>query len=159
MKPISKPITDMDIEELENIELMFFAYRDFISDPDKRLSDYQFGRAHHRVLFFVNRTPGMTVAELLEILKITKQSLGRVLKQLITQGYIVQTEGKKDRRKRLLFPTIKGRELILQLSKPQSQRMTRAFSELDEQDRNKVVTFLRAMLDEENLTTFLPKSE
>src|SRR5262245_12863544 len=85
------------------IELLFFAYRDFISDPDDALAKIGFGRAHHRVLHFVNRNPGMKVAELLDILKITKQSLGRVLKQLVDEGYVVQKEGSNDRRQRLLF--------------------------------------------------------
>ena len=147
---VTTPITGTDIVQLENIELLFFAYRDFISDPDKKLSDYNFGRAHHRVLFFVNRTPGMTVAELLEILKITKQSLARVLKQLVEKGYIVQSEGHNDRRKRLLYPTVAGRDLILQLSSPQSSRMSRAFEALDQEDRAKVVTFLKAMIGDSN---------
>jgi len=155
---ITTPITDQDIEQLENIELLFFAYRDFISDPDKKLSDYRFGRAHHRILFFVNRTPGLTVAELLEILRITKQSLARVLKQLIDKGYIVQMAGENDRRKRMLFPTTQGRELILQLSSPQSERIKKAFSELDESDRSKIVTFLSAMMNTDSKTTFSPKS-
>ena len=73
------------------IELLFFAYRDFVGDPDEVLAKLGFGRAHHRVLHFVNRNPGMKVAELLDVLKITKQSLGRVLKQLIDEGYMVQT--------------------------------------------------------------------
>src|SRR2546423_788403 len=85
------------------IELLFFAYRDFIGDPDDVLAKLGFGRAHHRVLHFVNRNPGMKVAELLDILKITKQSLGRVLKQLIDQGYVVQKEGANDRRIRNLL--------------------------------------------------------
>ena len=75
------------------IELLFFAYRDFVGDPDEVLAKLGFGRAHHRVLHFVNRNPGMKVADLLDILKITKQSLGRVLKQLVDQGYVVQKEG------------------------------------------------------------------
>src|ERR1700746_711657 len=75
------------------IELLFFAYRDFISDPDEVLAKFGFGRAHHRVLHFINRNPGMKVADLLELLRITKQSLGRVLKQLVDQGYVVQKEG------------------------------------------------------------------
>src|SRR2546430_4388847 len=89
------------------IELLFFAYRDFISDPDEVLATFGFGRAHHRVLHFVNRNPGMKVAELLDILKITKQSLGRVLKQLVDEGYVVQKAGANDRRQRLLFVTPK----------------------------------------------------
>ena len=80
---------------------MFFAYRDFVGDPDQLLDKLGFGRAHHRVLHFVNRNPGMKVAELLDVLKITKQSLGRVLKQLIDEGYVAQKEG-ADRRQRLL---------------------------------------------------------
>src|SRR5271163_4883184 len=90
------------------IELLFFAYRDFVGDPDEVLAKLGFGRAHHRVLHFVNRNPGIKVADLLDILKITKQSLGRVLKQLIDQGFVVQREGANDRRQRLLFVTPKG---------------------------------------------------
>src|SRR3979409_1342935 len=112
------------------IELLFFAYRDFIGDPDDVLAKFGFGRAHHRVLHFVNRNPGMKVAELLDILKITKQSLGRVLKQLIDQGYVVQKEGANDRRQRLLFVTPKGEALALKLAGLQSGRIARALSEL-----------------------------
>src|SRR5437868_1201359 len=89
------------------IELLFFAYRDFVGDPDDVLAKLGFGRAHHRVLHFVNRNPGMKVAELLDILKITKQSLARVLRQLIQEGYILQREGAKDRRQRLFYVTPK----------------------------------------------------
>ena len=89
------------------IELLFFAYRDFVGDPDEVLSKLGFGRAHHRVLHFVNRNPGMKVADLLDILNITKQSLGRVLKQMVDQGFVQQKEGAQDRRQRLLFVTPK----------------------------------------------------
>src|SRR6202451_386973 len=75
------------------IELLFFAYRDFVGDPDDVLATLGFGRAHHRVLHFINRNPGMKVADLLDVLKITKQSLGRVLKQLVDDGYVTQREG------------------------------------------------------------------
>ena len=78
-------------------ELLFFAYRDFTGDPDAILKDFGFGRAHHRVLHFVNRHSGLRVADLLELLNITKQSLSRVLKQLIDQGYIAQKAGAADR--------------------------------------------------------------
>src|SRR2546430_14723980 len=98
------------------IELLFFSYRDFVDDPDHVLEKFGFGRAHHRVLHFVNRNPGIKVADLLDILKITKQSLGRVLKQLLDQGYIVQQEGANDRRQRLLFATPKGEALALKLA-------------------------------------------
>src|SRR6195256_5842234 len=112
------------------IELLFFAYRDFIGDPDDVLAKFGFGRAHHRVLHFVNRNPGMKVAELLDILKITKQSLGRVLKQLIDQGYVEQKEGESDRRQRLLYATQKGAELALRLAQLQTTRIGHALAEL-----------------------------
>ncbi len=105
---------------------MFFAYRDFTSDPDAILARYGFGRAHHRVVHFVNRMPGLTVAELLDVLKITKQSLARVLKQLIDTGHIVQLPGPQDRRQRELYPTAKGRALALALAAPQSRRIAEA---------------------------------
>src|SRR5258708_9489957 len=90
----------------EIIELLFFAYRDFIGDPDGVLSKLGFGRAHHRVLHFVNRNPGMKVAELLAILKITKQSLRRGLKHLIDDVHALHQEGEQDRRQRpLLVPS------------------------------------------------------
>src|SRR5467141_1282333 len=102
------PATSADEPLWDLIELLFFAYRDFVGDADEVLAKFAFGRAHHRVLHFVTRNPGMKVAELLEILKITKQSLGRVLKQLVDQGYVVQREGENDRRQRLLYATPKG---------------------------------------------------
>src|ERR1044071_8708868 len=107
------------------IELLFFAYRDFTSDADDVLSKFGFGRAHHRVLHFVNRNPGMKVAELLDILKITKQSLGRVLKQLVDQGYVVQRAGAHDRRQRLLYVTAKGEALAMKLAGLQTARLGR----------------------------------
>src|SRR5271155_305622 len=93
------------------IELLFFAYRDFVGDPDEVLAKLGFGRAHHRVLHFVNRNPGIKVADLLDILKITKQSLGRVLKQLIDEGYVAQRAGPHDRRQRLLYASEAGEAL------------------------------------------------
>jgi len=111
---------------LEFAELLFFAYRDFTRDPDAILKDFGFGRAHHRVLHFVNRHSGLRVADLLDILTITKQSLSRVLKQLVGKGYIVQQAGSSDRRERLLFPTEKGRALAERLAAPQSVRLSEA---------------------------------
>jgi DNA-binding MarR family transcriptional regulator len=108
------------------IELMFFAYRDFVSDPDEILGQFGFGRAHHRVLHFVGRDPGMTVQQLLDILRITKQSLGRVLKELIDKGYVYQKEGEADRRQRLLYLTADGEELRQRLMGPQMSRIRRA---------------------------------
>jgi DNA-binding MarR family transcriptional regulator len=129
------------------IELLFFAYRDFVGDPDEVLSKLAFGRAHHRVLHFVNRNPGMKVADLLEILNITKQSLGRVLKQLIDQGYVVQKEGAQDRRQRLLYVTPQGEALALKLAGLQTQRINRAFAELGPNAHEAARRFLTAMID------------
>jgi DNA-binding MarR family transcriptional regulator len=132
------------------IELLFFAYRDFVGDPDEVLSKLGFGRAHHRVLHFVNRHPGMKVADLLEILNITKQSLGRVLKQLIDQAYVVQKEGSQDRRQRLLYVTAKGEALALKLAGLQTTRINRTFAELGLGTHDAARRFLTAMIDAEN---------
>ncbi len=122
--PVS-PWSEEDIRQ--GIELMFFAYRDFTSDPDRILAPLGMGRAHHRVVHFVGRTPGMTVGELLAILKITKQSLARVLGQLIREGYIVQRPGATDRRERRLHLTASGQALERRLSEPQRQRVAAAY--------------------------------
>lgn len=139
------PLGSDDISEIELIELLFFAYRDFVGDADRILEAQGFGRAHHRVLYFVNRKPSMTVAELLDLLAITKQSLARVLKQLIESGYIVQKTGNEDRRQRLLFPTPAGRKLILELSAPQSRRIHAALKAVDTVNREDIAAFLAAM--------------
>ena len=114
-------------EVRQGIELLFYAYRDFTAEPDAMLARYGFGRAHHRVIYFVGRHPNMSVSELLEILRITKQSLSRVLGQLVRQGFIVQRTGRSDRRQRLLELTPKGVELERELSENQRQRIERAF--------------------------------
>lgn len=129
------------------IELLFFAYRDFVSDPDHVLANFNFGRAHHRVLHFVYRHPGIKVADLLDILKITKQSLGRVLKQLVDEGYVVQKEGANDRRQRLLYASSKGEALALQLAGLQTARISRALAELGPGAHAEARRFLTAMLD------------
>src|SRR5262252_8161607 len=136
-----------DATAFDLIELLFFAYRDFVGDADEVLAKFGFGRAHHRVLHFVNRNPGMKVAELLGILRITKQSLGRVLKQLIDEGYVEQKEGATDRRQRLLFVTTKGEALALRLAALQSARIGRALAEIGMANRETVRRFLVAMLD------------
>jgi len=129
------------------IELLFFAYRDFVGDPDRLLETFGFGRAHHRVLHFVNRRPGLMIAELLDILKITKQSLNRVLKDLLEEGFVEARPGIADRRQRLLFPTAKGCRLALDLARLQSERFARAFAELAPEARAQAMAFLLAMVD------------
>jgi len=130
------------------IELLFFAYRDFVGDPDRILAAYGFGRAHHRVLHFVDRYPGLTIAELLDILRITKQSLNRVLKDLIGQGYVAQKPGSSDRRQRLLYCTASGAELASDLTRVQARRLARALAAPD--SRGSPEDFLMAMIEPED---------
>lgn len=111
----------------QGIELLYFAYRDFTAEPDAILAEYGFGRAHHRVIHFVGGNPQITVSELLAILKITKQSLSRVLGQLVREEFIVQHEGKKDRRQRLLELTPSGVALERRLSESQRRRFADAY--------------------------------
>ena len=111
----------------QGIELLFYAYRDFTAEADAVLAVLGFGRAHHRVIYFVGRKPGMTVSELLDILKITKQSLSRVLGQLVREGYIVQRPGTADRRQRLLELAPKGAELERRLTEDQRALVARAY--------------------------------
>jgi DNA-binding MarR family transcriptional regulator len=142
-RPAAEPIWDL-------IELLFFAYRDFVSDPDHVLEKFSFGRAHHRVLHFVNRNPGMKVADLLETLSITKQSLGRVLRELIEQGYVLQKEGPDDRRHRLLYVTPKGEQLAMRLAGLQTERISRALAGLGPNAHQSAREFLAAMIDPES---------
>ena len=117
-------------EELrQGIELLYFAYRDFTAEADAMLARYGFGRAHHRVIYFVGHHPQMSVSDLLGILRITKQSLSRVLGQLVLQGFVIQKPGTSDRRRRLLELTEKGTELERQLSETQRQRIAKAYRE------------------------------
>jgi DNA-binding MarR family transcriptional regulator len=129
------------------IELLFFAYRDFVGDADHELEAFGFGRAHHRVLHFVHRYPGLKVADLLDVLRITKQSLGRVLKQLLDEGYIVQKAGNNDRRQRLLFATPKGDALVARLAGLQTERLNRALRGIEPAGLEAIRHFLRAMID------------
>lgn len=129
------------------IELLFFAYRDFVGDADHVLEEFGFGRAHHRVVHFVTRYPGLKVADLLDVLRITKQSLGRVLKQLLDEGYIVQKAGDNDRRQRLLFATAKGEALVSKLAGLQTARITRALDGMTPAAVDSARQFLLGMID------------
>lgn len=131
------------------MELLFFAYRDFVRDADTLLAAYGFGRAHHRVLHFVDRHPGLRVTELLDILKITKQSLGRVLRELLDTGFVTQEEGPVDRRQRLLFTTQQGNALARKLAALQDQRISAALQICGEGAREDARAFLFAMVDAE----------
>ncbi len=109
------------------IEAMFFAYRGFTADPDRILQDYGYGRAHHRAIHFINRTPGTTVSNLLSILGVTKQSLNRVLRTLVEDGLVDNRVGTRDKRERHLFLTPKGATLERELSEAQRNRMRDAY--------------------------------
>ena len=145
MNPSTAGTEMTDAVDFEIIELFFFAYRDFTSDPDAILEKRGFGRAHHRVLHFVDREPGMTVADLLETLRITKQSLARVLKQLIDSGYIHQVAGPEDRRQRKLYTTKEGKTLARALAEPQSRRIAEAMEKTGPGARELVKRFLAGM--------------
>lgn len=127
VKSVVNPLFLRDEELRQGMELLFYAYRDFTAEPDAMLARYGFGRAHHRVIYFVGRNPGITVSELLSILRITKQSLSRVLSQLVHEGFITQRPGTRDRRQRLLELTAKGTDLERQLSQNQRERLARAY--------------------------------
>jgi DNA-binding MarR family transcriptional regulator len=149
MKPEERSPRAGDIR-WDIIELLFFAYRDFVGDADHELEAFGFGRAHHRVLHFVHRYPGLKVADLLDVLRITKQSLGRVLKQLLDEGYIVQKTGNNDRRQRLLFASTKGEALVAKLAGLQTDRINRALRDIRPESVDTVRQFLRAMIDHDD---------
>jgi DNA-binding MarR family transcriptional regulator len=132
---------------LDVMGLFYFAYRDFVGDADALLARQGFGRAHHRVLYFVNLKPGMPVADLLDILKITKQSLARVLRQLIDNGYVEQKTGDSDRRQRLLHATEKGRRFFETLSSTQTSRIEAAIAALPNEGKRTVLKFFVGMVE------------
>lgn len=136
------------IQHADIMSLLFFAYRDFVGRPDEILASMNFGRAHHRVIHFVNLNPGLRVSDLLDILKITKQSLSRVLKQLLDEGYIEQRPGPVDRRERLLFMTDRGRDLAARLAESQAARIDKALKAISPEKRDTICRFLTEMVDE-----------
>ena len=138
-------LTDEQLRQ--GIEAMFFAYRGFTADPDRILSDLAYGRAHHRAVHFINRAPGTTVNNLLNILGVTKQSLNRVLRRLISDGLVESRVGKSDKRERHLFLTENGRMLERRLSDAQRARMRTAFREAGPDAVAGFRTVLEAMID------------
>jgi DNA-binding MarR family transcriptional regulator len=140
--PQAAPMPDIAL-----IELVFFGYRDFVGEPDRVLARYGFGRAHHRVLHFVNRRPGLTIAALLDILGITKQSLARVLKDLIDGGFVEQRAGADDRRQRLLHLTLNGTALATELAERQGRRIAEALAEAGPESRETIARFLMGLIE------------
>jgi len=127
LKSVPNPLFLREDELRQGIELLFYAYRDFTRGPDEILEQYGFGRAHHRALHFIGGHPGITVAELLGILRITKQSLARVLSALIAQDFVRQQQGTRDRRQRQLFLTEKGRGLERRIAALQQAKVAQAY--------------------------------
>lgn len=142
------PVGDVD-PLYDLIELLFFAYRDFVGDADRLLAAYAFGRAHHRVLHFVHRHPGLSVAELLDILKITKQSLSRVMKELLEADLIEVRSGASDRRQRLLHLSPAGDRLAVTLSVAQSRRFTALLATRPPGTRDLIADLLLGLVDPE----------
>ena len=141
------------------IELLFYAYRDFTSEADSILSEIGLGRAHHRVLYFVGKYSGMTVSDLLSILRITKQSLSRVLSHLIAEGYVRQQIGDTDKRQRLLFLTSKGSALEARLTDIQCKRFANAYLQSGVSDVAGFEQVLNALLDKQTTRHGKSKNE
>ena len=140
----------LDEELRQAIELLFFAYRDFTGEAEAILRDYGFGRAHHRVIYFVGRNPGITVTQLLVILKITKQSLARVLSQLLYEGFVEQKTDAADRRRRLHVLTHKGAVLDKRLTIRQSHRIAAAYATAGPQAVGGFRQILRSIINQED---------
>ena len=140
-------LTDEQLRK--GIEAMFFAYRGFTADPDRILADMAYGRAHHRAVHFINRSPGTTVNNLLAILGVTKQSLNRVLRSLIEDGLVRSEVGRRDKRERHLYLTEAGEALERQLSDAQRDRMRAAYRAVGPEAVTGFRQVLEAMMDEE----------
>jgi len=149
VKSGANPLFLREEELRQGIELLFYAYRDFTAEPDEMLAKIGPGRAHHRVIYFVGRHPEISVSELLGILKITKQSLSRVLGELVRQDFIVQRQGTRDRRQRLLRLTAQGEALERQLTENQRQRIARAYREAGAAAVEGFRTVLLGIMDDE----------
>ena len=161
MADLRAPVNPLFLREDElrqGIEMLFFAYRDFTAKADQMLAQYGFGRAHHRVIYFVGRHPGMTVSDLLGILHITKQSLSRVLGQLVRQGFITQRPGVVDRRQRLLNLTEKGAELERQLTEEQRGLVARAYRAAGAESVEGFRKVLLGLIDENDRKRFRPQT-
>ena len=144
-------LNDKEIRKI--IELMFFSYRDFTSGPDKILEKINFGRAHHRVIYFVGKRKNLTIKELLSILQITKQSLSRVLNQLVKEEYIILSTG-DDKRTKKLSLSKKGQELERKLSNIQISKIYNVIKNFEEIDINGFKKVLFQMIDKKNQNKF-----
>ncbi len=153
-KPRANPLFLRDEDLRQAMELLFFAYRDFTDEPDSILAQYGFGRAHHRVIYFVGANPGMSVSDLLGILRITKQSLSRVLSQLLKEEFIEQLTDEADRRRRLLYLTQRGQDLENLLTERQSKLIARAYREAGADAVAGFCTVLRGIINDTDRRRF-----
>lgn len=142
------PIIPVEDDLRREIELLFFAYRDFTGEADRQLAALGLGRAHHRAIYFIGRNPALTVSQLLAILKITKQSLSRVLQELIADNYVVQHPGATDRRQRCLSLTPRGKSLEQALTEGQQLRLRRAFATVGPEAASVFRKVLVAIMDD-----------
>ena len=149
-RPRANPLFLRDEDLREALELLFFSYRDFTGEADAVLDTYGFGRAHHRIIYFVGANEGISVSELLSILKITKQSLSRVLSQLVGEAFIDQATDKGDRRRRRLYLTDKGRALETELTQRQSRLIADAYRESGAEAVAGFRTVLRGLINKED---------
>lgn len=149
VKSLNNPLFLREEEMRYSIELLFFAYRDFTAEADKILEARDLGRAHHRVIYFVGRQPGISISELLMILNITKQSLARVLNRLVDDGYVHLEQGKDDKRQRLLSLTSKGHELEGELTMVQKKRFAKAYKDAGFDSVDGFLTVMQNMLDDQ----------
>ena len=153
LNKILTPLYLSNIEIKKIIELLFFSYREFTLGPDEILNKLSFGRAHHRIIYFVGKQKTITIKDLLAILKITKQSLSRVLNQLVKEKYIIVATG-EDKRTKNLSLTKLGIDLENQLSKIQINNIKNIFRKIDESDINGFKKILYAMIDDKNKKIF-----
>ena len=144
-------LNDKEIRKI--IELVFFSYRDFTAGPDQVLEKLNFGRAHHRVIYFVGKKDKITIKELLGVLKITKQSLSRVLNQLVKEGFIVVSTG-LDKRTKNLSLTSSGLNLENELSTIQIQKIKKVINIFNQQDIDGFKKILYEMIEIDNKKTF-----
>ncbi|MEX2629050.1 MAG: MarR family transcriptional regulator [Tistlia sp.] len=154
IKTAANPLFLREEELRQGIEMLFFAYRDFTAEADRILAEFDFGRAHHRVIYFVGRNPGLAVSELLEILQITKQSLSRVLGQLVREGFVEQRAGTADRRRRHLHLTARGYELERRLTETQALRFAHAYRAAGAEAVEGFRTVLQGLINERDRSRF-----
>ena len=159
VKPGVNPLFLREEELRQGIELLFYAYRDFTSEPDAMLAKLGLGRAHHRAIYFIGRNPSITVTELLSILRITKQSLSRVLGDLVTKGLVTQKTGLRDRRQRLLELTERGMDLERQLSETQRQRIAKAYRLAGAEAVEGFRKVMLGIIDEGDQAMFMARAE